>query len=416
MEPKERSNSTIFLIIGAGFALFFFGCILVFTVGAIAFRNSSAESVEISGVQRPLPVTPPTPITIIARPEGGLDYESAVFSNIYSAVNPSVVNIRILGQSSTLLPEGELPRGVDPEDYFAFTSGSGFVWDSEGHIVTNNHVVADADQVQVIFSDGRTAVAEVVGADLDSDLAVLVIDPDGYELSPVRLGDLNSVFVGMRVAAIGNPFGLQGTLTTGIVSALGRSIPARANYSIPDSIQTDAPINPGNSGGPLLNEQGEVIGVNAQIRSEDRANSGIGFAIPISIVKRVVPVLIEEGKYTHPYIGISGQTFSPICADELDLPKELRGAMVMNVLSRTPADRAGLRAGDQALNSTYPGLCPDRSGGDVITAIEDQSVSTFDDILIYLQRHTSPGDTVTLTLVREGESIELDLTLVARPD
>ena len=177
------------------------------------------------------------------------------------------------------------------------SSGSGFVWDSLGHVVTNNHVVEDAEQLQVTFSDGTVAVADLVGTDADSDLAVLRIEPDGYILVPVAVGNMDDVQVGMRVAAIGNPFGLEGTLTSGIVSAIGRSIPARGGFSIPDSIQTDAAINPGNSGGPLLNEQGELIGVNAQIRSDVRANSGVGFAIPVSIVERVVPSIIENGRY-----------------------------------------------------------------------------------------------------------------------
>ena len=197
---------------------------------------------------------------------------------------------------------------------------------------------------------------------------------------------------------------------------MGRSIPAQNTFSIPGAIQTDAAINPGNSGGPLLNEQGEVIGVNAQIRSDVRANSGVGFAIPIKIVERVVPALISEGRYRHSYLGVRGATLSPLCADDLGLDKSLRGAYVSEVLRRTPAARAGLHGGSSNSSTKYVRLCPDTVGGDIITAIADQPVATFDDILMYLEYNTSPGDTVTLEVLRDGETITLDLTLAPRPN
>jgi S1-C subfamily serine protease len=329
-------------------------------------------------------------------------------------VNPSVVNI-IVNMDHPALSGGdeELPEGFD-----VTSSGSGFVWDTDGHIVTNYHVVEGATGVQVTFSDGTMALAEVVGQDDDSDLAVIKIDPAGYTLVPVRLGDMRDLFVGMRVAAIGNPFGLQGTLTSGIVSAIGRSIPApttRNNYSIPDSIQTDAAINPGNSGGPLLNERGEVIGVNAQIRSEVRSNSGIGFAVPVSIVGRVVPSLIETGSYAHSYLGVSGNTFSPICAGELGLDPTVRGVLVDEALAGGPADRAGLRGAERRIDSAYPSICPNAAGGDLVMAINGQAITSFDDMLIYMARYTSPGDTVQLTILRDGDERQVDLTLAARP-
>ena len=277
-------------------------------------------------------------------------------------------------------------------------------------------MVEGADEVQVTFSDGTAAIAEVVGSDPDSDLAVLRIDPTGYTLLPVAQGRLEDVYVGMRVAAIGNPFGLEGTLTSGIVSAIGRSIPARGNFSIPDSIQTDAAINPGNSGGPLLNEQGEVIGVNAQIRSEERANSGVGFAIPINIVQRVVPALIANGAYEHSYMGVSGGTLSPICAEDLGVPPELRGAVVNQVLPGSPAARAGLRGGNGDSGTRYLSICPTQRGGDIIVAINDEPVTKFDDVLAFLQRATSPGDTITLTVWRNGEILTVNLTLAPRPN
>jgi 2-alkenal reductase len=297
------------------------------------------------------------------------------------------------------------------------SSGSGFVWDADGHIVTNFHVVESADKVQVTFSDGTMSIAEVVGEDEDSDLAVIKIDPTGYGLVPVQLGSMDDVYVGMRVAAIGNPFGLRGTLTSGIVSAIGRSIPAPSlgNYTIPDSIQTDAAINPGNSGGPLLNERGEVIGVNAQIRSEVRANSGVGFAVPVSILARVVPSLIENGRYEHSYLGVRGETFSPICGPDLDLDPQQRGVLVAQVLEGGPAERAGLRGADRRIETEFPSICPTIAGGDLVTAIEGQPVSSFDEMLTYMARYTSPGDTVQVTVLRDGAEQQFDLTLGTRP-
>lgn len=423
VEPTQRSNRGILWLVLGLILLLIFGCILTAGLGAWLFMRPSQSvvatprpsTVQLQTTRVPA-VTTPAPQVVIATPEGGVDYETAVLSNIYSQVNPSVVNVTVLSQGHPTFPGSSpnLPQ-LEPDDLLPYSSGSGFVWDTAGHIVTNNHVVEGADEVQITFSDGTMAVAEVVGTDPDSDLAVLHIDAEGYNLVPVRRGRMEDVQVGMRVAAIGNPFGLQGTLTSGIVSAIGRSIRARDNFSIPDSIQTDTAINPGNSGGPLLNEQGEVIGVNAQIRTEDGTNSGVGFAIPISLVERVVPALIENGFYEHSYMGVSGNTFSPICAEDLGLPRDLRGAVVIDVLPDTPAARAGLQDGTRDSGTRYALICPSEAGGDVIVAINGEAITSFDDILAYLQRNTSPGDVVTLTVWRDGELLDLDLTLAARP-
>lgn len=414
MDTNTRSASGfVWLGIAVILAFIFVGCMIAFAASAIFLPSRTvarAPGAPMAQVQLPTPT--PRRQVLVAPPEGG-DYESAVFMNIYELVNPSVVNISVLQLGSTL---GEaVMAGLDQDSYYEASGGSGFVWDAEGHIVTNNHVVEGADQLLIRFSDGLMSVAEVVGTDLDSDLAVVKIDPEGYNLRPVARGNLDEVRVGQRVAAIGNPFGLDGTLTTGIVSALGRSIPARASFSIPASVQTDAPINPGNSGGPLLNERGEVIGVNAQIRSEERANSGVGFAIPIAIVERVVPALIDQGHYEHPYMGISGSTFSPICAAEQGLDPSLRGAMVVAVLPGTPAGRAGLRSGTQDANSKYPQICPETRGGDLITAVNGQGIISFDEVLSYLLRYTSPGDSINFTVLRDGVYIDVPLLLGARP-
>jgi S1-C subfamily serine protease len=400
-----------FLITVGGFVLFGFNGVSQGVVRAgSAAANQSVSAVSVAAQQQPTPRAQ----TIVQPPPEGIDYESAVLRNIYEQVNPSVVNITVNFEHPALTGSDEdLPEGFE-----ITSSGSGFVWDTAGHIVTNYHVVETVDSVQVTFSDGTMSVAEVIGRDEDSDLAVVQIDPTGYDLVPVRLGNMEDIFVGMRVAAIGNPFGLQGTLTSGIVSALGRSIPApttRGNFSIPDSVQTDAAINPGNSGGPLLNERGEVIGVNAQIRSEVRSNSGVGFAVPVSIVSRVVPSLIESGSYTHSYLGVSGSTFSPICADELGLEPVLRGVLVGEALAGGPAERAGLRGATERVDTEYPTICPSVAGGDLIIAINGELVTSFDDMLIYLARYTSPGDTVQITLLRDGEEEQVDLTLAARP-
>ncbi len=325
------------------------------------------------------------------------DYETRLLEGIYAAVNPSVVYI-------------ETDEG----------SGSGFVWDADGHIVTNFHVVHGAEKIVVKFWDEREARAVLKGEDADSDLAVIQVSPDGLDLRPVRLGDSTNLHVGERAIAIGNPFGLEGTMTTGIISALGRSIAAPSNYIIPEAIQTDAAVNPGNSGGPLLNARGEVIGIVAQIRSPVRANAGIGFAVPIHIAKRVVPALIQYGKYEHPFIGIRGLTLSPELNKALGLPPDLRGAYVVEVLPGYPAEKAGLRGGHERVN--YPlGEGEDGSvvylkkGGDVIIAINDQPVHKFVDLLVYLYRYASPGDTVVLTILRDGQELQVPVTLGVRP-
>jgi 2-alkenal reductase len=401
---------------GIAFVLFM-GALTVFATssllsgGGVSSRQTGGPRNQV--IAQALPTPTPRPQVIIQPVPEGVDYETAVLTNIYEQVNPSVVNISVYARGASL--HSEAIPGLDPDGFFPTSGGSGFVWDADGHIVTNNHVIEGADRIVVRFFDGTMAVADVVGADEDSDLAVIKVEPDGYALVPVLRGNLDEVRVGQRVAAIGNPFGLEGTLTSGIVSAIGRSIPARASFSIPASIQTDAPINPGNSGGPLLNERGEVIGVNAQIRSEERANSGVGFAIPISIVERVVPSLIADGRYAHPYIGISGATFSPICADQLGFDPALRGAIVVDVLRGTPAARAGLVGGNRELVSDYPDICPQRSGGDLIVAVNDMPVSSFDDVLSFLQRFTSPGDTVDFTVLRDGASLRIGVTLAQRP-
>jgi 2-alkenal reductase len=274
-------------------------------------------------------------------------------------------------------------------------------------------VVYGADQIEIVFSDGSISAAELTGIDLNSDLAVLQAERTPPGLTPLPLGDMNSLKVGQTVIAIGNPFGLQGTLTKGIISALGRDIPALTQFSIPQSIQTDAAINPGNSGGPLLDLQGRVIGVNAQIETggTGRANTGVGFAIPVSILNRVIPDLVTKGATEWALLGVRGGTVTPILVEAMGLPVE-RGAYLSEITSGGPAERAGLRGstGTDTVNGR-----PVEIGGDVVVAIDGQPVTNFDDMLIYIALQTRPGQQVTLTIVRDGITQDVAITLGRRP-
>ncbi len=418
--PKRGLGVRILMVVGVGFAFIWAVSILALIFGVFVWNREARRDVDtlqqtrLPAVQAIRVVAPaPEPVVVIATPESG-DYESAVLKSIYAQVNPSVVNITALSSGRELNNLGN--HNFNEEDLLPAGGGSGFVWDEYGHIVTNHHVVEGSSQLQVTFNDGSVAVAEIIGVDVSSDLAVLQIDPEGYTLHPVRRGNMNEIEVGNRVVAIGNPFGLAGPVTSGSVSALNRSLMASNSFNIPAAIQTDAAINPGNSGGPLLNEQGEVIGVNAQIRSEVRANSGVGFAIPIAIVERVVPALITDGKYQHSYMGVRGETVSPICAEDLQIEKSLRGAYISEVIRGTPAAKAGLRGGNQASGTKYLSICPENIGGDIILAINDEPISSFDDILAYLEYYTSPGDVVTLKVLRDSQTITLEMTLAPRPE
>lgn len=360
-----------------------------------------------------LPTLAPEPTPLASALIAEADAEELLLTNIYERVNPSVVNILVTVEGRD---SGTFPNNLFPNQ----GQGSGFIFDTEGHIVTNNHVVEDAERVDVTFSDGTTLQARVIGNDSDSDLAVLEIEASPNSLRPVVWGDSDQIKVGQRAIAIGNPFGLDGTLTSGIISALGRSLPTENGaFRIPEIIQTDAAINPGNSGGPLLNSQGEVVGVNtAIVPRQDRLGGersflGVGFAVPANLVKRVVPSLIENGRYDHPWIGFSGNTVTPEIAEEMDLP-EASGALIVQVLSGSPADTAGLRSGtrevvfDNGLDTTI--------GGDVIIGIEDEEINDFNDLISFLSRRGTVGEVITLTIIRDGEEQQVELTLEARPE
>lgn len=354
------------------------------------------------------------------------DMEST-FEAIYADVSPSVVNIQVtIGASNTSnFSNGNNPFGFNnPGNGFgngssgaSMAEGSGFVWDNAGHIVTNNHVVAGATKITVTFSDGTTVDASVVGADPNADLAVIKVNAPVNLLVPVTVADSKQVKVGQIVVAIGNPFGLQGTMTEGIVSALQRSLPvgldnqttqSTPSYSIPDIIQTDAAINPGNSGGVLVDEQGHLVGVTAAIESAAQSNSGIGFVIPSSIVQKVVPALIQNGHYDHPWLGISGTDMTPDIAQAMSLPASQRGVMVVDITTGGPAANAGIH-GSPNSNSQTP------AGGDVITAINGQPVKQFTDLSSYLFYNTQAGQNVTLTILRNGQQKNVQVTLGILP-
>ena len=376
-----------------------------------------------------------TPIVVVATPtslpQSVVDEATAeelLLINLYERVNPAVVNIQVLTPAAP---------SIDA-DFFREGEGSGFIIDQEGHIVTNNHVVEGAEDVQVTLYDGTILEAEVLGTDPHSDLAVIDIDLPAELLRSVELGDsdhlravphaggrslpaelLRSVelgdsdhlHVGQRAIAIGNPFGLEGTLTTGVISALGRTLPAESLFAIPDVIQTDAAINPGNSGGPLLDADGLVIGVNTAIRTTTGVGTGVGFAVPINLVKRVIPQLIAEGHYEHPQLGIRGLTITPVLVDGLDLQVE-RGVLVSEATANDPAEKAGIRGGSAEVQIRGRLV---RKGGDIIISIDDREILQFEDLLWYLVMQTEVGQEVTLGIVRDGREQAVKVVLGARP-
>jgi 2-alkenal reductase len=363
----------------------------------------------------PLPAQPapdftlPAPVIENAGPliEGDL-------TSLYSNISPGVVTIWAYADVGPPHDEA-IPSG----------QGSGFVIDKQGHIVTNQHVIENAVEIEVDLPTGIKSWATLLGTDPDSDLAVLKVNVPEPFLVPLPLGDSDLVSVGQFVVAIGNPFGLSGTMTVGIVSAIGRTLdserraPGGGSFSAGDLIQTDAAINPGNSGGPLLNLNGQVVGINRAIQTEafsvegSAVNSGVSFAIPVNILRRVAPSLIENGKYDYPYLGISSlnDTFWNLkTLEALGFGSNASGAYITEVVRNGPADRAGLRGGQS--ESDIPGLLV---GGDLITAIDGYPVQRYDDLISYLFKNIEVGQVVTLTIVRDNEELELELTAGARP-
>lgn len=291
--------------------------------------------------------------------------------------------------------------------------GSGFVFDLFGNIITNAHVIDNADNITVTFLDGSQYNASIVGMDKFTDIAVINVEEKPDYLHPLEIGDSSTLKVGEPVAAIGNPFGLSGSMTSGIVSQIGRLLPSHdTGFSIPNVIQTDAAINPGNSGGPLLNMNGKVMGINTAIQSGTGQSAGIGFAVPSNTISKVVPVLITEGKYSHPWIGISGQDINPDLAKIRNL-NHSKGFLIVTVIPDSPAEMAGLKGVSEIEkidNKEYP------KDGDIIISVDGKEVRKISDILIHLQEEKSVGDEMVLGIIRDGEQMDVILTLVVRPD
>ena len=359
-----------------------------------AEQETSVEVKETEVVQVPSTVSYVIPEEVLL--------EDALIS-LYQEVSPGVVSIQVYS---------EYGAGI----------GSGFVIDKEGHIVTNYHVVEGANEVEVHFSSGLKVFGQVTGVDLDSDLAVIKVDVDPNELAPLTIGDSDQLYVGQSVIAIGNPYGLTGTMTTGIISARGRTLDSiRQNeaglfFSAGDLIQTDATINPGNSGGPLLNLNGEVIGINRAIQTNgvtigsSVSNTGIGFAVSSNILRLVLPSLINGSDYAYPYLGLSALPSLTLTQAEYLGLSQANGAYVVEVVDGGPSDKAGIRAGNQAtqIQGFY-------SGGDLITAVDGQKILEFSELLKYLMLNKQPGDDLILTVMRDGKEMDFTVTLGERP-
>ena len=357
-----------------------------------ALSADEIEALVDAAVAEQLAQTERTPVAYAPGPVIATDLEETLTS-LYARANPAVVYI--------IVGSGGVSSG----------SGSGFVYTREGHIVTNNHVVTGGRSYEVVFSNGERMMATLVGADPDSDLAVLKVEalPEGIEALPVAESD--ALEVGQFVVAIGNPFGEQGSMSLGIISGLGRSLQSQrgttggSTYSLPEVIQTDAPINPGNSGGPLLNLNGEVVGVNAAIASTTGTSSGVGFSIPAAAIRRVVPSLISDGRYTYPYMGVSFD--GEITLEEQDIYglSQIQGAYVISVTENGPGDLAGLIAADPSSGR----------GGDLIIALDERPINSFADLNSFLSFQASAGQTIAVKVLRGGETVTLSLTLGMRP-
>jgi S1-C subfamily serine protease len=336
-------------------------------------------------------------------------YDATTLGDVLSSSKSNLTLVELFEKSE----EGVVKIQVERDGQNSGSQGSGFVYDNLGHIITNAHVVDGATKATVTFLDGSQYDAEIIGKDKFTDIAVIKVNEKPRLLHPLQIGDSSQLRVGEQVAAIGNPFGLSGSMTSGIVSQMGRLLPSQdSGFSIPDVIQTDAAINPGNSGGPLLNLRGEVVGINTAIQSSSGEFSGVGFAIPSNTAIKIVPSLIEDGEYHHPWIGISGRDIDPDLARVLEL-KDAKGFLIITVVDGSPADKAGLKGmtATQVIGGKeYP------ANGDIIISVDDKEVRKISDILIHLQREKSVGDTMVLGVLRDGEFMHISLELVERPD
>lgn len=388
MQPRSVSLRTFLIVVGILTVAFVIG---LAGIGRIEITPATVDATT--------PQYRPQEFTYITQEEGPDHPDQALLSNIYEESSQSVVSIQVRRSGA---------RGQDPTQGM-WGQGSGWIWDEEGHIVTNSHVVEGAADIFVTFDNDMWAEAELIANDSQSDLAVLRVDaPGSMSLRPLERA-VGLPKVGHYTIALGSPFGLENSMTLGIVSALGRSLPVGNpglvnRYSLPEVIQTDAAINPGNSGGPLLDLSGRVVGINFAIRTEERSplgtgvNSGVGFAIPIMVAERVIPALIEDGAYRYPFLGIAGRTITAPVASALNLKSDVLGVQVNRVMQGGPSSEAGLR------------------NGDIIVSIDEFEVRNFEDVISYLVMQKSPGETVEIGVLRRGRNRAFEVELGTRPE
>jgi S1-C subfamily serine protease len=367
-----------------------------FVVGLSLGTSENNYPVVAQEYATPTPGSPA--IDLASNTESLLDAEETLTVEVYEKVSPSVVHI------TTVTQVADFFRGVVPQE----GTGSGFIYDTEGHIVTNNHVIDGAGEITVVLADGTSLPARVIGADAYYDLAVLEVEAAKVNAPPIPLAVGRELKVGQRVLAIGNPFGLDRTLTTGVISALERTVEGENGSLVGNAIQTDAAINPGNSGGPLLDSRGRLIGVNTAIQSPSGGSVGIGFAVPVEVVAKVVPALIANGRYPHPSLGISVAELGYELRPSAQGPQ--RGLLVIGVQRGGPADKAGLQAATQR----QQGFRTYFTGGDTITAINGMPVHTRDDLLLYMENNVRTGDRITLMINRDGKEMEVQVTVGER--
>ena len=326
-------------------------------------------------------------------------------SNLYDSSLSSIVHIKVIQTVPSM--------GFFSQNQSRRSNGSGFVWDKLGHIVTNYHVVANVDNVEVQFSDGSEFLAKVVGLDPNSDLAVIKLETNDLSFTPLNLGNSNEVNVGNYTFAIGSPFGQEFSMTSGIVSAIKRTVPSQnSTFTIPNVIQTDAAINPGNSGGPLLDMNGKVIGINSQIITQNGGNAGIGFAVPVNTAKAIVPTLIKGEKFLYPWIGISGMNLSKNHKKALEIEENMDGVMIVDVMIGGPAEKSDLKGYQETISDNYNSY---PSGGDIILSINEIPISSMNELSSVLFENHSSGETISLSILRDLEKIKVDLELEPRP-
>ena len=378
----NKSTASIGGIIGA--------VIIVFVV-LFSFQNVEIPTTELI-------VSNGHDATTVGETISGSKTSNLSLTEIFEISESGVVKVNVERNSETQF----LMAGV----------GSGFVYDDIGHIITNDHVIYDAKKITITFVDGEAFLAEIVGSDPYTDIAVIRVNSTIAMLNPLSIGNSNNLKVGEQVATIGNPFGLSGSMTSGIVSQIGRLLPQESGYSIPDVIQTDAAINPGNSGGPLLNMDAKVVGINTAIQSASGEFAGIGFAVPSATIKKIVPVLIETGEFKHPWIGIQGHDVDPELAKVRELSSS-KGFLIMTVIEGSPADLGGLLGVTETVeidDREYP------IDGDIIISVDGIEVRKISDILVHLQRNKVIGDSMELEVLRNGEILDITITLEERRD